>query len=124
MAYGHYCGMDVHAPEIRVMFTRETLLESDWYRQRLQVKRERDLALWMCKLNELTRFAQNPRNVDESRRLGLDARIAYAQARLDELSDPESWRLFIGTLGADPLASIEEAYIDAGDECTPVSAVG
>jgi hypothetical protein len=134
MAFGHYRGLDVHAPKIRAMFTREALLESDWYRQRLQVKRERDIALWTRNLNELARFAHNPRNVDESRRLGLDARIAYAQARLDELSEPESWRVFIGTLGADPLAPVEEALIDVGnapetgsrslDERAPVSALG
>jgi hypothetical protein len=124
MAFGHYRGLDVHAPEIRAMFTREALLESDWYRQRLQVKRERDLALWTRNLNELQRFRDNPRNLEESRRLDLDARLAYVQARLDELSDPESWRLFIGTLGADPLAPIEEPLIDAGEIRAPLYAVG
>jgi hypothetical protein len=115
MAYGHYRGMDVHAPEIRAMFTREALLESDWYRQRLQVKRERDHALWTRKLSELVRFRHNQRNVDESRRLDLDARIAYAQAQLEVLDDPESWHQFTGTLGADPLAPIEESHIAVGD---------
>jgi phosphoenolpyruvate carboxykinase (diphosphate) len=115
MAYGHYQGMDVHAREIRAMFTRETLLKSDWYQQRLQVKRERDLALWTRNLGELMRFKQNPRNAEESRRLDLDPRIAFAQARLDELKDPESWRGFIGTLGADPLVPIAESVIGAVD---------
>jgi hypothetical protein len=131
MAYGHYRGMDVHAPEIRAMFTREALLESDWYRQRLQVKRERDHALWTRKLGELVRFRHNQRNVDESRRLDLDARIAYAQAQLEVLDDPESWREFIGTLGADPLAPIEESDVAAGNvhgdgdiRWPPVSALG
>ncbi len=116
MAYGQYNGLDVHAPEIRAMFTREALLESDWYRQRLQVKRERDIALWTRNLDELTRFAENPRNVDESRRLGLDARLVYVQERLDELNDPESWRLFVGTIGADPMVPIDDSGIDVGDE--------
>jgi hypothetical protein len=124
MAFGHYRGLDVHAPEIRALFTREALLESDWYRQRLQVKRERDLALRTRNLIELQRFRDNPRNAEESRRLDLDARIAYTQARLDELGDPESWRLFIGTLGADPLAPIEEPLVDVGEMRTPRYAVG
>ncbi|MGA7180843.1 MAG: hypothetical protein WBX11_14835 [Thiobacillaceae bacterium] len=115
MAFGHYRGLDVHAPEIRAMFTRKALLESCWYRQRLQVKRERDLALWTRNLNELMRFRHNPHNADESRRLDLDARIVHAQARLDALNDPESWREFIGTLGADPLAPIGESDIGSGD---------
>jgi hypothetical protein len=112
MAFGHYQGRDVHAPEIRALFTREALLESDWYRQRLQVKRERDLGLWMRNLNELRHFRDNQRNAGESRRLDLDARIAFAQARFDTLKDPESWREFIGTLGADPLAPVKNAHRD------------
>ena len=113
MAHGHYRGMDVHAAEIRAMFTREALFESDWYRQRLQVKRQRDLALWTRSLNELLHFQQNPHNAGESRRLDLDARVAYAQSQLEALNDPESWRQFIGTLGADPLAPIEESQVTA-----------
>jgi hypothetical protein len=132
MAYGHYQGMDAHAPEIRAMFTREALLESDWYRQRLQVKRARDIALWTRNLDELTHFVENPHNVDESRRLGLDARIAYARAHLNQLSDPDSWRLFIGTIGADPLAPSDgsgiavENKLAAGEsrEREPAAALG
>jgi hypothetical protein len=112
MAFGHYQGLDVHAPEIRALFTRETLLESGWYRRRLQVKRERDLALWMRNLNELKHFRDNQRNAGESRRLDLDARIAFAQARFDTLKDPGSWREFIGTLGADPLAPADNSHVD------------
>jgi hypothetical protein len=109
MAEGNYRGLAVHAPEIRALFTRENLLASDWYRQRLQVKRERDLALWTRNLNELVHFKQNRRNVEESRRLDIDARIDYAQSHLDALAEPESWREFIGTLGADPLAPVAES---------------
>jgi hypothetical protein len=119
MAYGHYQGLDAQAPEIRFMFTRDALFESDWYRQRLEVKRDRDYALWKRNLDELLHFRHNRHNADESRRLGLDDRIAHAQARLDELKDPESWHRFIGTLGADPLAPIEETYLEAGDLRVP-----
>jgi len=119
----------VHAPQIRAMFTREALLASDWYRQRLQVKRARDLVLWRRNLDELSRFQQNPHNVDEARRLDLGSRIAYAQAQLDALEQPDSWRTFIGTLGADPLEAIEAPQIDigsasSGDARMPLSALG
>ena len=84
MAYGHYQGMDVHAPQIRAMFTREALLASDWYRQRLQVKRARDLAMWRRNLDELLRFQQNPHNVDEARRLDRLTADLGLLSRLDE----------------------------------------
>ncbi|MGA7950657.1 MAG: hypothetical protein WCA45_10950 [Thiobacillaceae bacterium] len=54
-----------------------------------------------------------PHNGGESRRLDLDARVAYAQSQLEALNDPESWRQFIGTLGADPLAPIAESQVTA-----------
>ena len=37
MAHGHYEGMTVHDPDMRGMFTREALLASDWYKERLRV---------------------------------------------------------------------------------------
>jgi hypothetical protein len=114
MAYGHYQGLDVHAPQIRALFTREALLGSDWYRQRLQVKRERDLALWRRNLDELLRFQHNPHNTEEARRLDLAARIACAQAELARLEQPDAWKQFIGTLGADPLGPIAEVEVEGG----------
>ena len=36
MAYGEYEGMRAYDPRIRGMFTRESLLASDWYRERLR----------------------------------------------------------------------------------------
>ncbi len=124
MAYGHYQGLDVHAPQIRALFTREALLESDWYRQRLQVKRERDLALWRHNLDELVRFRDNPHNGEEARRLDLDTRIAYARAQLANLDQPDAWKQFIGTLGADPLGPIEAAQLGTGEARVAASAAG
>ncbi len=46
MAHGSYEGKGVDAPEIRGLFTREAMLASDWYRERLRVKQARDIALW------------------------------------------------------------------------------
>lgn len=123
MAHGNYQGFDVHAPEIRTLFTREALLASDWYRQRLQVKLERELAMWRRNLDELVRFQQNPHNIEEARRLGLDARIAYTRAQLTRLETPDAWRAYIGTLGADPLGPIEAGQLGTGEIRMPASAL-
>lgn len=124
MADGHYQGLDVHAPQVRALFTREALLASDWYRQRLQVKLARDLAMWRHNLDELLRFQQNPHNVEEARRLDLDARIAYTCAQLARLETPDAWRTYIGTLGADPLGPIEAGQLGTGEARMPASALG
>ncbi|HEX3274494.1 MAG TPA: hypothetical protein VHR43_06535, partial [Gemmatimonadales bacterium] len=46
MAYGGYQGKDAQHPEIRALFTREALLASEWYHERLAVKQQRDILLW------------------------------------------------------------------------------
>ncbi len=38
MATGNYQGKDAHEPEIRALFSKESMMESDWYHQRLGVK--------------------------------------------------------------------------------------
>src|SRR6185503_11626720 len=46
MAYGHYLGKKVEDAEVRSMFRREEMLASEWYKERLRVKQDRDSALW------------------------------------------------------------------------------
>ena len=45
MAHGSYNGMTVDNPAIRNMFTRDYLLQSNWYQERLRIKQQRDAAL-------------------------------------------------------------------------------
>ncbi len=87
MAHGSYEGLGVDAPEIRGLFTREALLASDWYRERLAVKQARDIALWTQHVESLEAARLNA----EEARLQL-ARVS-APAYLQELE---------GTIGADP----------------------
>ncbi|MEJ7608615.1 MAG: hypothetical protein WKF37_20670 [Bryobacteraceae bacterium] len=69
-------------PGLRSQFTRESLLMSDWYRERLQVKQNRDISLWQ-------RHVQAT-NGD------------HARAHLMRVSSPQYLEELTGTLGADP----------------------
>ena len=40
MAYGQYEGMSINDPELRELFTRENLIKSDWYQQRIEAKQK------------------------------------------------------------------------------------
>jgi len=82
MAHGHYEGRDVNDPTLRGMFTRESLLASDWYRERLDVKQRRDVALW-------TRHVQA-------------AGTPAASAGLARVTSPAYLEELVGTIGADP----------------------
>ncbi|MGR8932329.1 MAG: hypothetical protein ACU836_17005 [Gammaproteobacteria bacterium] len=101
MAYGHYKGMDAHHPEIRAMFTRDYLLKSDWYRERLEVKQRRDAALWERHVEYLDSIIQVGRHgmpIEE-----LWRRQQKAKQKLDRIKRSEYLQSLIGTLGADPI---------------------
>ena len=87
MAHGSYEGRRVDDAEIRGLFMREAMLRSDWYRERLTVKQERDVALWTRHVAALEAACAN--SVEAHSQL---ARVC-APAYLQELE---------GTIGADP----------------------
>jgi hypothetical protein len=103
MASGNVEGKTVHHAEIRRLFTREYLMGSDWYHQRLRTKQQRDAGLWKRHVDYLDSFIANPVNADERERLNLSARRTHAAAELARTSDPQYLSDLVGTLGADPL---------------------
>jgi hypothetical protein len=118
MATGDYQGMDAHHPEIRAMFTREHLLESDWYKERLEIKQSRDIALWNHHVGNLQRFIYDADYADEADRLGIADRIEAARQRLMYIQSPEYLKMLVGTIGADPLSPprcMAKQYVPGGD---------
>ena len=103
MAVGSYRDMDVHHPDIRSMFTREYLLESDWYHERLAVKQRNDIALWKRHLQNLQRFLNDTEFSDEAERLGIGKRFDAARKKLAQVQSREYLEGLVGTIGADPL---------------------
>ncbi|HEX2877674.1 MAG TPA: hypothetical protein VHP33_40775 [Polyangiaceae bacterium] len=98
MAHGHYEGMGIEDQRLRRMFTRESLLESAWYKERLFTKQQRDIALLERHARALRGSARGGHAAADLERLQslVDARLSHARTAsyLDELE---------GGLGADPL---------------------
>jgi len=109
MADGHFQGKNVHHPDIRAMFSREYLLASDWYRQRLAIKQQRDIALWQGHVQYLEHFLSDNSNTVPVGSLQLAERHRLAQRKLQELENPNYLQSLIGSLGADPLAAYNDA---------------
>lgn len=103
MATGSYQGKDVHDAEIRELFTKESLLASDWYLQRLKVKQTRDIALWRKHLESLQRFLELENYADEVERLGINQRLAIAKSELERVESASYLDEIVGTIGADSL---------------------
>lgn len=85
------------------MFTRDYLLASDWYQERLRIKQQRDIALWQRHVDYLGRFLHESSHQTLIDELKLVERHRQAQQKLVELASPEYLQSLVGTLGADPL---------------------
>ncbi|MGA2181737.1 MAG: hypothetical protein ABSH47_01785 [Bryobacteraceae bacterium] len=98
MAYGAWEGKGVEHADVRAMFTREALLGSDWYAERLHVKQERDVALWRRHVASLESF----RSAAGSEEIDLEARLAVAREQLARVGADTYREELVGTIGADP----------------------
>jgi hypothetical protein len=103
MAHGSFEGRGVDDPCIRRMFTREALLASDWYRERLHVKQDRDSALWTRHVESLERYAASIRAEGLRDEIGACERLGYARTQLARVASAEYLEELVGTIGADPL---------------------
>lgn len=104
MAHGEYEGMTISDDRLRQMFTRDDLLSSDWYRQRLVTKQKRDLALWQRHVDYLEAYQSKSGRDDVARRLDLDARHRHAEAQRVATQSEQYLDSLVGTLGADPMS--------------------
>jgi hypothetical protein len=101
MAHGTHEGRDERHPEVRALFTLESMLGSDWYARRLRAKQDRDMAHWqrsIAYLESLRRSAGSGR-IDAAE---LAFKLDQARARLAEVSTDAYRDSLHGTLGVQP----------------------
>ena len=102
MARDSYEGMGIDDRRIRVMFTRESLLASEWYRERLRTKQSRDIALWQRHMKSLEAFRAGNEETGLPAALNLEDRLAAAHTQLARVRAPAYLEELVGTIGADP----------------------
>jgi phosphoenolpyruvate carboxykinase (diphosphate) len=99
MAHGDFDGKTEGDPGIRELFTRESLLASDWYRERLRAQQEIDTARWTRNRDAVENYLAAGLSGSP---LDLQGRLALTLARLREVKS-DDWRAKLsGTIGADP----------------------
>jgi len=86
------------------MFTRESVLASDWYKVRLRAKQERDMALWSRHIAALEAFVSGP----GSPQFDVQNRLAEARAQMARVSSVAYLAELVGTIGADPFTDSHE----------------
>ncbi|MEM9588426.1 MAG: hypothetical protein AAGA03_14175, partial [Planctomycetota bacterium] len=103
MAHGEYQGRSIEDPELRALFTRESLLNSDWYKARLRAKRNVDLDHWNGFADRIRQFLATETHTDAASELELEQRLAYVESKIAEVSAPDYETQLIGTIGTDTM---------------------
>ena len=102
MAFGDCDGLTIDSPEFRAMFSRESVLASDWYRERLDAAQSQ--AARRCQ--ELISYIEGVRSQDLTgeltSRLRLEQATAQAREQLERVTDPGYPEFLKGSTGAQP----------------------
>ena len=101
MAHGKYQGKTINAQEIREMFSRDYLLNSDWYQERLTIKQARDKQRWLSNLNYIKEKMDDIPTDDQDNQIHFESSLKAAEERLTEVSSKNYLDHLQGTLGAD-----------------------
>lgn len=103
MRDGVWEGYGPEAPEFRRLFTRDYLLASDWYSERLKAQQAVEVAHWRKTVKYVEGFLNTPNYTHEAERLGIAERLAHAKWMAREGAAPEYLQKIRGTLGKQPL---------------------
>jgi hypothetical protein len=99
MRDGQFEGKGLDHPEVRRLFSREAMLASDWYADRLKAKQEVDIQLWRRHVKYLEAFLAKPNYADEAERLGVADRLRQAWDHLNRVSQSDYASTLVGTIG-------------------------
>jgi hypothetical protein len=101
MAHGDYEGKTIEDSSIRNMFTRDYLVKSDWYQERLRIKQQRDVSLWQMKRDYVEQQMDDTTESETEKWALLHERIEKAEQMVEWMSSQAYLDQLQGTLGAD-----------------------
>ncbi|AUP79945.1 hypothetical protein [Flavivirga eckloniae] len=103
MAYGNYEGKSISDPELRKYFDRDYVLNSDWYKERLALKQQKDIRFYDSQISYLETFIANPSNAGLVTEMNLEERLESVKELYDNVKTEDYLNSLVGTIGADPL---------------------
>jgi len=101
MASGQYEGKTIDDPAIREMFTLDYLLQSDWYKERLVIKQQRDAALWQMNKEYIEQKMDDSNESVTELWAQLQGQTENADQMLEWVNSDSYLERLQGTLGAD-----------------------
>ncbi len=103
MVNGEYNGMTVNSEEFRRLFTREYMMESDWYKERLRNKHVNDIALWQRHENYLIEYLRQASNLSKEKRDEVTEKLQIVTERLEFIKSQAYYNMLVGSIGKDKL---------------------
>ena len=92
-------GWTLDDPELREMFTRESVLASDWYAERIDAKQAEAVRRAERGIAHLEQFMADPRNASACEEIDVQARLDQVRKFHDRAVTAEYRRQLVGTLG-------------------------
>lgn len=103
MAEGSYEGKTITDPAIRALFTREAVLESDWYRSRLLKQQEKDVKYYESSVKYLNDFISDPEARDADTLAKVRNELSATEEKVKYVKSGKFLEDIQGTIGLDPL---------------------
>jgi len=105
MARGSWEGHDINSPEVRELFTLKDMLDSDWYRRRLETRQKNDVKLWARHVEYLSQVCSQNESNETASAPAMAERLQFAQDELKRVSTPEYLTGMWGMLGTDSIVA-------------------
>ena len=103
MVKGEYKGMTLLSEQFRNMFTRESVMNSDWYQERLRNKHVNDIALWQRHQKYLIEFLKKGENLTEEKQEEIKQKLQIVSDKLSYVKSQEYYDMLVGSIGKDNL---------------------
>lgn len=103
MVDGEFEKKSIRDAEIRKLFTKESLLASDWYMDRLRLRQLREQQLWQRHVQSLETFFNSNEFPDEKISMNILGRLEKSRQQLNTVLSAQYLVDLQGTLGADQL---------------------
>ncbi|MDC7224255.1 MAG: hypothetical protein PQJ60_10980 [Spirochaetales bacterium] len=103
MAEGSYEGKTAEDEEIRKLFDRDFVINSDWYKERLVGFQKNRIKQLEESLTYMTAFIESDKHSEEAVKLDIAGKIEEVKEELKVVSQDSFLKKLEGTIGLDPL---------------------
>ncbi|SNR32255.1 hypothetical protein SAMN06265371_101249 [Lutibacter agarilyticus] len=103
MAYGTYEGKEISDPSLRAYFDRDYVLNSEWYKERLLIKQQKDIKFYQKQISYLENFIKDDNNSIIVAELDLLNKLNRVIELYKKVTTDSYIKELEGTIGADPL---------------------